>query len=70
MSLRQISEKTRHPYRLMTPNIASRIHSQFGNLEVIRSVVEEPAWEISVCRRTEKGPPERRQNQDIQLGER
>ncbi len=37
------------PFRLMTPNIASRIHSQFGNLEVIRSVIEEPAWEISVA---------------------
>lgn len=36
------------PLRLMTPNIASRIHSQFGNLQVIRNVVEEPAWEISV----------------------
>ncbi len=37
------------PFRLMTPNIASRIHSQFGNLEVIGSVIEEPAWEISVA---------------------
>lgn len=37
------------PLRLMTPNIASRIHSQFGNLKVIRSVVEEPAWEISLA---------------------
>lgn len=37
------------PFRLMTPNIASRIHSQFGNLEAIRSVVDEPAWEISVA---------------------
>jgi len=36
------------PFRLMTPNIASRIHSQFGNLEVVRSVIEKPAWEISV----------------------
>lgn len=36
------------PFRLMTPNISSRIHSQFGNLEVIRSVIDEPAWEISV----------------------
>ncbi len=35
------------PLRLMTPNIASRIHSQFGNLEVIRGVVEPPAWEMS-----------------------
>jgi anaerobic selenocysteine-containing dehydrogenase len=37
------------PFRLMTPCIASRIHSQFGNLEVIRSVTDEPAWEISVA---------------------
>lgn len=36
------------PYRLMTPNIASRIHSQFGNLEVIRGVAETPAWEMSL----------------------
>ncbi len=36
------------PFRLMTPNIASRIHSQFGNLEVVKSVIEDPAWEISV----------------------
>ncbi|MDX9904927.1 MAG: molybdopterin-dependent oxidoreductase, partial [Bacteroidales bacterium] len=36
------------PFRLMTPNIASRIHSQFGNLEVVKSVIEAPAWEISV----------------------
>ncbi|MDT8372932.1 MAG: molybdopterin-dependent oxidoreductase [Bacteroidales bacterium] len=37
------------PFRLMTPNIASRIHSQFGNLEVVKSVIETPAWEISVA---------------------
>jgi anaerobic selenocysteine-containing dehydrogenase len=36
------------PFRLMTPNIASRIHSQFGNLEVVKSVIVEPAWDISV----------------------
>ncbi len=36
------------PFRLMTPCIASRIHSQFGNLEVIRSVTDEPAWDMSV----------------------
>ncbi|MCU0378013.1 MAG: hypothetical protein MUC78_07095 [Bacteroidales bacterium] len=35
------------PFRLMTPNIASRIHSQFGNLEVIKGVIEPPAWEMS-----------------------
>ena len=43
------------PFRLMTPNIASRIHSQFGNLEVIRSVTEEPAWEISVSDARKRG---------------
>jgi anaerobic selenocysteine-containing dehydrogenase len=37
------------PFRLMTPCIASRIHSQFGNLEVIRSVTDKPAWDISVA---------------------
>jgi len=34
------------PFRLMSPNIGSRIHSQFGNLEVIKSVSSTPAWEI------------------------
>ena len=43
------------PLRLMTPNIASRIHSQFGNLQVIRSVAEEPAWEISVADARSRG---------------
>ena len=33
--------------RLMTPNISSRIHSQFGNLETIKAVSEPPAWELS-----------------------
>jgi len=36
------------PFRLMTPNIASRIHSQFGNLEVVRNLMEEPLWEMAV----------------------
>lgn len=35
------------PFRLMTPNIGSRIHSQFGNLGVIQTVTEQPAWEMS-----------------------
>lgn len=43
------------PFRLMTPNIASRIHSQFGNLGVIRAVTDEPAWEISVADAHRKG---------------
>jgi len=36
------------PFRLMTPCNASRIHSQFGNLEMIRYVTDKPVWEISV----------------------
>ncbi|MCU0458196.1 MAG: molybdopterin-dependent oxidoreductase [Bacteroidales bacterium] len=43
------------PFRLMTPNIASRIHSQFGNLEAIKNVVEEPVWEISVADARRRG---------------
>ncbi len=43
------------PFRLMTPNTGSRIHSQFGNLEVIRSVTPAPAWEISVSDARRKG---------------
>jgi len=36
------------PFRLMTPNIGSRIHSQFGNLDIIKNVTGETAWEISL----------------------
>lgn len=36
-----------YPLILMTPNTGSRIHSQFGNLEVIKHVIEKPAFEIS-----------------------
>ncbi|NLE36051.1 MAG: molybdopterin-dependent oxidoreductase [Bacteroidales bacterium] len=43
------------PFRLMTPNIGSRIHSQFGNLGVIRTVTDDPAWEISVADALKKG---------------
>ena len=43
------------PFRLMTPNIASRIHSQFGNLDVIRTVIPAPVWEISVADARRKG---------------
>lgn len=33
-------------FRLMSPNIGSRIHSQFGNMEVIKSVTLTPSWEV------------------------
>lgn len=36
-----------YPLVLMTPNAGSRIHSQFGNLEIIKQVIESPAAEMS-----------------------
>jgi anaerobic selenocysteine-containing dehydrogenase len=41
--------ETHLPFRLMTPNTGSRIHSQFGNLDIIRNVTAGPAWEISLA---------------------
>jgi len=38
----------KYPLIFMTPNTGSRIHSQFGNLDVIRQSVETPAVEISL----------------------
>lgn len=40
--------ETHLPFRLMTPNTGSRIHSQFGNLDIVKNVTGEPAWEISL----------------------
>lgn len=36
-----------HPFSLMTPNTKNRIHSQFGNLKVIKSLTDEPCATIS-----------------------
>lgn len=41
------SEEEKFPLIFITPNTGSRIHSQFGNLNIIKEVVEEPALEIS-----------------------
>ena len=38
----------RFPLKFLSPNTSARIHSQFGNLEVIRLNTEVPAAEISV----------------------
>jgi len=40
-------ENDKQSLHLNTPNIGSRIHSQFGNLDSVKSVSEKPAWEIS-----------------------
>lgn len=41
------TEEEKFPLIFITPNSGSRIHSQFGNLKIIKEVVEEPALEIS-----------------------
>jgi anaerobic selenocysteine-containing dehydrogenase len=38
---------SRYPLNFITPNAAGTIHSQFGNLKIIRANVPEPAAEIS-----------------------
>jgi len=44
---REAQNGIEYPLILMTPNAGSRIHSQFGNLEVIKQVIESPAAELS-----------------------
>ncbi len=41
------SGREKFPLVFLTPNTAARIHSQFGNLKIIRNVTEQPALEIS-----------------------
>ena len=43
----EIKNAINYPLFLITPNTGSRIHSQFGNLKVIKRVVDTPAAEIS-----------------------
>ena len=40
-------ELLKYPLVLLTPNTGGRIHSQFGNLDIIRQNVEAPSAEIS-----------------------
>ncbi|MBI9064692.1 MAG: molybdopterin-dependent oxidoreductase [Marinilabiliaceae bacterium] len=44
-----------HPYTLMTPNTKNRIHSQFGNLNVIKALTDEPFATICYKEAEEKG---------------
>ncbi len=43
------------PLFLLTPNTKDRIHSQFGNLQMIRSVAGEPTAQLSPKDATERG---------------
>jgi anaerobic selenocysteine-containing dehydrogenase len=40
-------DEKRYPLVLITPNTGSRIHSQFGNLEIIRQVIDAATIDIS-----------------------
>jgi anaerobic selenocysteine-containing dehydrogenase len=42
------SESVIFPLQYLTPNMGSRIHSQFGNLDIIKDTADEPAVQISV----------------------
>jgi anaerobic selenocysteine-containing dehydrogenase len=45
----------KYPLAFITPNAASRIHSQFGNLQTIEGVVQEPAAAISPKEAADRG---------------
>jgi anaerobic selenocysteine-containing dehydrogenase len=47
-------DKHSYPLVFITPNTANRIHSQFGNLDIIRSVSAVPALEISPADATDR----------------
>lgn len=49
----------RHPLWLMTPNTKNRIHSQFGNLEMIRAVDPHPVLHLSPADALPRGIRER-----------
>jgi anaerobic selenocysteine-containing dehydrogenase len=40
-------DEIRFPLRFLTPNTSSRIHSQFGNLDIIRRTIGDPVIRIS-----------------------
>jgi anaerobic selenocysteine-containing dehydrogenase len=46
--LRQSEAADKFPLAFITPNTGSRIHSQFGNLDIIKEVIPSPALEISI----------------------
>lgn len=46
--LNENGDKIKYPLLFMSPNRSERIHSQFGNMDVIRDNTDKPAVEISV----------------------
>ncbi|MEZ5145915.1 MAG: molybdopterin-dependent oxidoreductase [Bacteroidales bacterium] len=49
------AQKNKYPLQLMSPNTKNRIHSQFGNLEVIRQFAPEPYAVISASDAAARG---------------
>lgn len=45
----------KYPFNLLSPNTKNRIHSQFGNLQVIRAIAPEPYATISLTDALKKG---------------
>ena len=45
----------KYSYNLLSPNTKNRIHSQFGNLQVIRAIAPEPYATISLTDALKKG---------------
>ena len=41
------SENGKYPLTFITPNAAGRIHSQFGNLDAIKTILDKPAVMMS-----------------------
>lgn len=51
----ETDQKEKYPLQLMSPNTKNRIHSQFGNLEVIRQFAPEPYAVISASDAAARG---------------
>ncbi len=51
----ETEQKDKYPLQLMSPNTKNRIHSQFGNLDVIRQFAPEPYAMISAKDAAERG---------------
>lgn len=45
----------RFPFQLLSPNTKNRIHSQFGNLAVIKAITDEPYAQINLGDAAQKG---------------
>jgi anaerobic selenocysteine-containing dehydrogenase len=49
------SKNGKYPLVILTPNEGSRIHSQFGNLNIIKEIAPEPAVLMSACDALKRG---------------